>query len=165
MSANTARSAVHPTKSTVLLPPGDGEAVIWPQGDQMLIKASAEHTAGTLAVVEYTMPPGTPAPPFHVHPETDEAWFVLAGELTMDLGSQQLTIGPGGFAFVPGHVPHTFSNEFAAPLRFLLICTPGGFEGFFREMAVLTASGQPDFPAILAVAARYGAHLAPQVGG
>ncbi len=156
-----ARSGEPLPKVTILLPPGHGESVRWSQGDDMLIKASAEQTGGTLAVVEYTMPVGTPAPPFHIHPETDEAWFVLDGELMMDLGREQLVIGRGGFAFVPGHVPHTFSNAAEHPLRFLLICTPGGFEGFFREMATLTASGDPDFPAILALAATYGARLAP----
>ena len=153
-----ARSSEAMPKSTILLPPGHGELVRWAQGDEMLIKASAEQTAGTLAVVEYTMPAGTPAPPFHVHPQTHEAWFVLDGELMLDLGREQLAIARGGF---PGHVPHTFSNAAEAPLRFLLICTPGGFEGFFREMAALTASGEPDFPAILALAAGYGAYLAP----
>ncbi len=83
----------------------------------------------------------------------------------MDLGREQVTIARGGFAFVPGDVPHTFSNQLPAELRFLLICTPGGFEGFFREMATLTACGQPDFPAILAVAASYGAFLAPGTEG
>ena len=79
-------------QTTILLPPGHGESVRWAQGDDMRIKASAEQTAGTLAVVEYTMPAGTPAPPLHVHPGTDEAWYILDGELTMDLGREQVAI-------------------------------------------------------------------------
>jgi quercetin dioxygenase-like cupin family protein len=152
-------------KSTILLAPADGEPVRWAQGDQMSIKASAEQTAGTLSIVEYVMPAGTPGPPAHVHPGTDEAWYVLEGELTICVDEGSATLPRGGFAFIPGDVPHTFSNEAAETLRFLLVCTPGGFEGFFREMSTLTAHGEPDFPAILALAASYGAQLAPAKEG
>ena len=77
----------------------------------MSIKASAEQTAGTLAIVEYTAPAESPGPPLHVHPGKDEAWFVLEGELTMHIGEEQTTLPSGGFAFTPGDVPHTFSNR------------------------------------------------------
>ena len=160
--SDTARQPGHVTpKSTILLAPDRGEPVRWAQGDQMSIKASAEQTAGTLAIVEYTAPAGSPGPPLHVHPGKDEAWFVLAGELTMHIGEEQTTLPSGGFAFTPGDVPHTFSNQAEGAVRFLLVCTPGGFEGYFRAMAELTAHGEPDFPSIIALAASYGAHLAP----
>jgi hypothetical protein len=36
---------------------------------------------------------------------------------------------------VPGTVPHTFANTEAEPVRFLLLCAPGGFEDYFRAVA------------------------------
>ena len=35
-----------------------------------------------------TFPPGEPAPPLHVHPHTDEAFYVAEGEVTFRLGDQ-----------------------------------------------------------------------------
>ena len=50
----------------------------------------------------------------------------------LQVGDDLLTAGPGELAFAPGGTPHTVANPSDAPARYLLICTPAGFE---REMA------------------------------
>jgi quercetin dioxygenase-like cupin family protein len=95
------------------------------------IHVRAEESNGRLAVVESTIPPHGPGPPLHVH-EFDEAFYVLEGELTFQVGDDLLTAGPGELAFAPGGTPHTVANPSDEPARYLLICTPAGFE---REMA------------------------------
>ena len=63
----------------------------------------------------------------------------------------QLTeLTPGAVAHVSGNVPHTFSNPAGERARFLLICTPGGFEHFFRGMAA------GDTETIAAISQRFG---------
>jgi hypothetical protein len=48
---------------------------------------------------------------------------------------------------------HTFWNAGDEPLRFLELISPGGFEGYFRELAPLLATG--DQAGVQEVAARY----------
>ena len=37
-------------------------------------------TSGSYVAVAGVFPPGQPAPPFHLHPETDEAFYVAEGD-------------------------------------------------------------------------------------
>ncbi len=49
------------------------------------IKAASENTEDAFAVLEYRMAPETLGPPPHLHRRTDEAFYVLEGELTFQL--------------------------------------------------------------------------------
>jgi mannose-6-phosphate isomerase-like protein (cupin superfamily) len=144
------------TKTPILLSPGAGE-VLRAAGNTLLIKAAAEQTAGRLSVVEYEAPAGHPGPPLHTHAGFDEAFFVLEGTLSVRLGDDAAEIGPGGFVFAPGTTPHTFANLSGLPVRFLLLCTPGGFERYFRVLAHAASAGTPPAAAALAeVSGRFG---------
>ncbi len=88
-----------------------------------------------VTVFDYTGPPFFGGPPLHVHPGFDEVYAVLEGTLTVHLRDEIRELEPGGSASIEGAVPHTFSNRTAAPVRFLSICAPGGFEQYFRSLA------------------------------
>jgi EmrB/QacA subfamily drug resistance transporter len=93
-----------------------------------------EQTDGEVAIVEITVPAGWGGPPLHHH-DFDEAFYVLAGELTFQVGDELVTAGPGAVAFAPRGVHHTLANLSDAEARYLLICTPGGFERRFDPAA------------------------------
>jgi len=57
--------------------------------------------------------------------------------------------------FVPRGKEHTFRVVSDTPCRHLVILTPGGFEGFFSEMAANAYRIPEDMPAIAECAARY----------
>ena len=90
-----------------------------------------EETGGRVSVIQITVPAGWPGPPLHHH-DFDEAFYVLEGELTFALADRLVTAGPGAFAFAPRGVHHTLANRSAAAARYLLICTPAGFERRFE---------------------------------
>ena len=94
----------------------------------------SEQTAGVVSVVELASQAGFAGPPLHHH-DFDEAFYVMEGELTFQLGEQMLTRAAGELAFAPRNVPHTYANHSGAPARALLICTPAGFERYFARMA------------------------------
>ena len=73
--------------------------------------------------------------PLHVHEREDETWFVLEGEYTFEVGGQTFRAGPGDYVFGPRHVPHSYANWTEAVARALIMVTPAGFEGFWRESA------------------------------
>lgn len=44
--------------------------------------------------------------PFHEHPETDDFFLVLEGEVFLDVADETLTLGPGELFVVPKGVRH-----------------------------------------------------------
>jgi quercetin dioxygenase-like cupin family protein len=107
------------------------------------VLASSEDTGGRLAVLEYDVPAGFPGPPLHVHPAFDEHFYVVHGELELRLDDDVVRAEAGDSLYVPGDRRHTFSNPTDDVARLLLTLTPGGFEGFFRELAAAAEGGLP----------------------
>jgi mannose-6-phosphate isomerase-like protein (cupin superfamily) len=130
---------------SLLLAPDEGE-VIEARGNRIVIKAAA----ASQLVCEYTAPPNFPGPPLHVHPGFDESFLVLDGEIEVRVSEEVVALTSGASAYVAGITPHTFSNPGAEPARFILVCSPGGWEQFFRAVA----SG--DGAAIAAISERFG---------
>lgn len=91
----------------------------------------AQHAAGgNISVIELVGPTGD-MPPLHLHRTDDEAWYVLEGEMTFFVGSNEpVLVQAGGLAFGPKGVPHTYRVESSGPARWLAACTPGDFEQF-----------------------------------
>jgi quercetin dioxygenase-like cupin family protein len=87
----------------------------------------SEESDGQVGIVEITVPAGWGGPPLHHH-DFDETFYVLDGELTFQLGDELATAGPGTVTFAPRGDHHTLANLSAAEARYVLVCTPGGFE-------------------------------------
>jgi mannose-6-phosphate isomerase-like protein (cupin superfamily) len=102
----------------------------------------SEQSAGRVGMVESFMPLGATGPPLHKH-EFDETFYVVEGELTFLLDGDLVTVGAGGVAFAPGGAPHTFTNRGPADARYLLVCTPGGFEREFARRAARKDGVEP----------------------
>jgi quercetin dioxygenase-like cupin family protein len=58
----------------------------------------------------------------HVHHSDDEAWHVLAGELTFRYADRTENVGAGQTVFVPAGVAHTYTASEGA--RYLIVLTP-----------------------------------------
>ena len=101
-----------------------------------------EHSDGRVAIVENTIPAHAPGPPLHIH-DFDEAFYVLDGELTFQVGDQLTTARAGELAFAAGGTPHTVANLTGAPARYLLVCTPAGFERQLARRAADRAGVDP----------------------
>src|SRR3954471_4681196 len=86
-----------------------------------------EDSDDRVGIVEVTVPAGWPGPPLHHH-AFDEAFYVLEGELTFQLGDELATAGPGSLTFAPSGSHHTLEKRGAGPARDLLVCSPAGFE-------------------------------------
>lgn len=106
-----------------------------------------EDSAGALALVDVTVPPHWEGPPLHRH-AFDEAFYVLDGQLTFQLGDQLRTGDPGQFAFARGGAVHTLANLADVPARYLLVITPAGFERYFERAAAQAAGTEPPASAL-----------------
>jgi quercetin dioxygenase-like cupin family protein len=104
------------------------------------IALASRETGGTIGIVENHVLPGWPGPPLHHH-AFDETFCILEGELTFQLGSDRVVGRAGDTLFVPAGERHTLANLSAASARYLLVCTPGGFEQKFGPDADSTPPG------------------------
>src|SRR5215469_1026406 len=62
--------------------------------------------------------------PRHVHFADDEAWYVLEGNLCVEMGDKEVEASAGAAVIVPRGTPHTYWNPGPQPVRYLLIMTP-----------------------------------------
>jgi mannose-6-phosphate isomerase-like protein (cupin superfamily) len=122
------------SRHTITAP--DEQEVLEAGGNRLIVKVATP----SQFVCDYSAPPHFAGPPLHVHPGFDETFLVLEGRVEVTVRDQQVELTAGGAAFVSGAVPHTFSNLGADRTRFLLICTPGGFEDYFRGIATGNAA-------------------------
>jgi mannose-6-phosphate isomerase-like protein (cupin superfamily) len=60
----------------------------------------------------------------HVHHADDEAWYVIDGTLSFQLGDREVAAPTGSAVFAPRATPHTFWNPAQEPARYLLVMTP-----------------------------------------
>src|SRR5512133_2560635 len=139
----------------------EGEA-FWLLGMLQTIKIGKADTDGRYGLVEILVPDGVGSP-WHVHPEEDEWFYVLEGEITFWVADARMQLKAGSFAFGPKGVPHTFYAE-AGTAKALVGFAPIQFEGFRREVGqpaperILPppADGPPDVARLTEIGARNG---------
>ena len=93
----------------------------------------SEESDGVVSIIDNTVPANWPGPFLHKH-DFDEAFYVLEGELTFQVEDAVITKRAGDLAFAPRGVAHTLANHSDAPARYVLVCTPAGFERYFARM-------------------------------
>ena len=76
-----------------------------------------------LSVIEERMPPGA-SEERHRHARSRQFFFVLAGELEIEMEGTVHVIAPGAGIEVPPGAAHIAANRGAEPLRFLLVSQP-----------------------------------------
>ena len=131
---------------------GDPDDARSAPGVRILIDGAA--TAGRLALLELAVARGQ-EPPRHRHHWEDEALFVLAGALSVQIGSTWIAAPSGAAVFLPRGVEHGFLV--ATPdVRLLVALTPAGFEGCYRELGGPSARS---LERLVAVSARYGCEI------
>jgi mannose-6-phosphate isomerase-like protein (cupin superfamily) len=111
-----------------VLGPDEGELL----GDTPKRKAIIKAGSDELALIFFRYGPGVRGPDIHVHRHHTDAFYVIEGELTFDLGDRTITGGAGTFLLAPPMVPHSFRNDGSAPGRFLNFHAPS--MNFHREL-------------------------------
>jgi len=133
----------------------DAEGEVYDAGG-LRLRVLAQSPDQPIAITDNVMPPGFPGPVRHRHAQMTDIFYVLEGDLTIDLAGERRVFGPGSFVLVPPGVVHTFANPGSAPVRFLEIIQPAGLEQFFKEAVKRMAEGHPWSPAEMAeIASRY----------
>jgi mannose-6-phosphate isomerase-like protein (cupin superfamily) len=141
-----------------------GSGIRAANGNVVEIKADAARTGGRLTVVEGTHRPAT-GPPLHVHDDVDEAFYLLEGEYSIEVGDEVFTATAGDLVFVPHGVAHRFESKEGG--RMLLLYLPGGFDGYFeeRERDEQRAGGRLSAEQLDAIGRRHGMRVVGEGAG
>ena len=136
---------------------------VWYNGQLMTFLATAEDTQGKFALIEAVARRGNDPPP-HIHHREEETFYVLEGEMTFSVGGQTIKATPGTMVCLPRDVAHSFVID-SEQLRMLILLTPAGLEGWFKEFSVpapamtLPPTDEPEYREVqrmLQAAPRYG---------
>lgn len=136
---------------------------LWHMGALMIFKATSAQTGNRFWLAEQTSRHGY-ASPVHVHSREDETFYVLDGEISVEVGDAMYRPGPGASVFAPRHVPHSYKVE-SAEARWLVLGTPGGFDEWFfatgkpadrLEVPEFDPADFPDFGEVIASVEAFG---------
>jgi len=106
-------------------------------------KAMASDTGQQFSIWESIVPPGRGAPQ-HTHSREDEAFYVLSGEVLVEIegAPDPLRLGPGAFLFAPRHRRHGYRNVGSDTARLLVFAMPGaGLDRMFTALHELGKQG------------------------
>jgi quercetin dioxygenase-like cupin family protein len=140
---------------------------VWYSGQLMTFLATAEDTQGKFALIEAVARRGNDPPP-HIHHREEETFYVLEGEMTFSVGGRTIKATPGTMVCLPRDVAHSFEID-SEQVRMLILLTPAGFEGWFKEFSVpaqamtlppADAPGYREVQRMLDTASQYGIEFA-----
>jgi len=121
-------------------------------------KVTSEESDGTFFLFEDELSLGKMTP-LHCHPGTDEAIYVLEGEIVLNMDGDEQHLDTGGMWMVPRGVAHAFTVV-SPRARLLSFQTPGIAQPFYwdaSEPATSREAGPVDFDRVLEVATATGA--------
>lgn len=72
----------------------------------------------------------------HTHHREDECFYLMEGELEIEVGGKTVTVHAGGFVHAPRGVPHTYRNTGSCHAKMIVTFTPAGMEGWFETTLV-----------------------------
>jgi quercetin dioxygenase-like cupin family protein len=79
-------------------------------GEQIVVRRTAGETGGRVLDWELRLAPGGRVPSSHAHPEQEECFTVLEGQMRFRVGRRVLVAGPGDTVQVPPGTVHHFAN-------------------------------------------------------
>ncbi len=136
----------------------------WLTDGKARILGETSQTNGAFCLVHLTHQYGE-STPLHIHPDHDEAFFVLHGDVKGVCGETEWEASSGAFIWLPRGVPHAFQAVSELPLELLVMTVPGGFDDFVAEAGDPAVEGVDpttlpvDFERIATAASRHGIEL------
>jgi quercetin dioxygenase-like cupin family protein len=146
------------TLETTVRAQGTGERRWFCGGGVHTWLATEAETGGAYLLFEDALDKGK-VTPLHQHPDADETFYMLEGQVRLHVSGEEQMLAPGGIAIIPRGVPHAFLVT-TSTARMLCLQTPGGGEAFYRHASDAAGAGQPpgpDFARVRAAAAATGA--------
>ncbi|HEY7045640.1 MAG TPA: cupin domain-containing protein [Jatrophihabitantaceae bacterium] len=136
----------------------DVQQAVWFLGALVRFRLGGTATGGRFAVLDHQGERGHGSP-LHRHDADEETFFVLDGEVRVEVDGQTRAAGAGAVAFLPRRLPHGFVVT-SRQARWLTLHVPAGFDDFVLDAGTRAPSVDappdepPPDPATLAAIAR-----------
>lgn len=102
----------------------NAEHYTWPSAiSQQLCDGWHLHRSESLSIIEERMPPAT-AEKRHLHQRATQFFYILAGELIIELDGEEHRLTPSTGLTVPAQTPHQVFNRGREDARFLVVSQP-----------------------------------------
>lgn len=131
-------------------------------GSRVRLLISGADTEGQFCMLEFEGPPGR-STPMHKHDREEETIHLLNGQLEVTMDGEQLTLMPGDTVLIPRHVAHRLTTVGEHSARYIVVCTPAGFDEFVIACASESPGNSDTPPPSAADVARL-REQAPQFG-
>lgn len=140
---------------------GAGNSRRYAFGNLVSFLLNSEDTGGRFVLMELTELKGDPQPR-HVHHREDEIFYVLEGELTIEVEGETSHAPAGTLAFLPRGTEHGFAVE-SEQAKLLVLALPAGLEGYFEEIShpagLELPPEPPDIEKLARIAMKYGVEI------
>ena len=118
-----------------VVPAGGGKHFNSPTpGRSFAMKLLGRETGESIMMFEETLPAST-ASLYHLHHDSDEVAWVLAGEFTFKIGDEVTVGGPGTCAIMPRNMAHAWKNTGSETGRVLFLYTPAAAGGLIEALS------------------------------
>ena len=111
-------------------------------GEQITIRRTSADTGGAVLEWELLLAPGGRVPSSHAHPEQEEAFTVLAGQMRFRVGVRRIIANPGDTVRIPPGTVHHFANPGSRPARVAVRTSPALSMQELLETAAALAQDQ-----------------------
>jgi quercetin dioxygenase-like cupin family protein len=114
-----------------LAQPDQQQQLEWLDGGTLAILLDSAATDGQLMIGRFDASEGE-APPYHSRTNEDEVFMLIKGTALVWVDDVQSELSEGGIVFLPKRIPHGYRIT-SKKADLLMINTPAGIEGMFRE--------------------------------
>jgi quercetin dioxygenase-like cupin family protein len=114
-----------------LAQPEQQQQLEWLDGGTLAVLLDGLATNGQLMMGRFDVNEGE-APPYHQHTNEDEIFLLIKGTALVWCDDEEYELEEGGVVFLPKQVPHAYRIT-SKKADLLMINTPAGIEGMFRE--------------------------------
>jgi quercetin dioxygenase-like cupin family protein len=111
--------------------PEQQQQLEWLGGGTLAMLLDGNATDGQLMIGRFDVAEGE-APPYHQHTDEDEVFLLIKGTALVWCDDQEYELAEGGVVFLPKGIPHGYRIT-SKTADLLMINTPAGIEGMFRE--------------------------------
>jgi quercetin dioxygenase-like cupin family protein len=110
---------------------GEGERAWFCGGGTFTWKVTGAESGAAFFMFEDQLEQGK-VTPLHLHPNADETFYLLEGEILLHIDGDEIALSAGGLAVFPRRVPHAFMVT-SPTARMLAFQNPAEGEAFYRH--------------------------------
>jgi quercetin dioxygenase-like cupin family protein len=122
--------------------PEQQQQLEWLDGGTLAMLLDGKATDGQLMIGRFDVAEGE-APPYHKHTNEDEIFLLIKGTALVWSDDQEYELAEGGIVFLPKNIAHGYRIT-SKKADLLMINTPAGIEGMFRETGRDKATPRPE---------------------